>query len=200
MIRLIPFLVVLLASCSHFKPEPENRFEVQRALANVGSNKSCMEIIGNLASRDIAFSESNFDDRLRQLGIGHVINLMDDFFYHQSYGRYLTIEDENSFFQAKRRLRVSTDPDVVMARLTPEDKFVIWNTALKHNDRQVDQLVLTLLAEQGDAAAAFFLRLPAGESRKNAQTALNLMKRIEPETPIDELVRRLEARMLTCVR
>jgi hypothetical protein len=198
MFRIIPFLVVLLASCSHFHSKAPVDYEVQRALANTGSNQSCVQIIERLASRDIEFSERIFDERFKQLGLGHVLNLMDGFYRAQA--RNLDSNNLAHFDFTRMRLRNSTDTDIALRRLTDEDKFVIWNTALRQNDRQVEEFVFTQLAQEGDPAAAFLLRLPAGEARRNGKIALSLMKRIEPETPLEDLVRRLEARMLTCVR
>ena len=197
MYKLMPVLLLFI-SCSHYSSyKTESEKIINRSLASTATTPGkCSEILAHLATRDFTFSEKAFDDRFKILGSGYISNSLLDV----SRRTNLSQEQDVMLTTLRDRIIRSETTTNAISELTVDEKYLVWNLVMRPQMLASEEIVLRGFAQEGDEGAAFLLRLPAGEMRQNAGTALNLLKRAEPETPISEIVRRLETRMSVCVR
>lgn len=197
MYKLMP-LLLLFISCSHYSSyQNESDKIIIRSLASSNAvPDNCSKILEHLAMREFSFGENAFDERFNILGSGYIVNSLLDI----SRRTELTQEQDELLESLHKSIIRSQTTTNAIAELSIDEKYLIWNLVMRPQMIASEEIVLKGFAQEGDEGAAFLLRLPAGEMRKNAGTALNLLKRAEPETPISDIVRRLENRMSVCIR
>lgn len=191
-------VLLLFISCSHYSSyQSESEKIINRSLASTSAAPdTCSGILAQLAMRENTFGEAAFDERFTVLGSGYVSNSLRDI----SRRSKLTPEQDELLNSIRSRINLSQTTEYAIGGLSIDEKYLIWNLVMRPQMIASEEHVLRSLAQEGDEGAAFLLRLPAGEMRENAGTALNLLKRAEPETQITEIVRRLENRMSVCIR
>lgn len=196
MLKLLPF-VVLLVSCSQFPSSRwDRKYEVQRSLASTPNTASCSSLLSDLSMRERTFSVTQFDQSFQEVGSGYVVSVLDE----TIRAGQLTREQTELVGDLAQRLRGQASTADALRELSVDDKYLVWNVVIRPQMTEIEEVVLQTLADDGDEAAAFLLRVPAGEMRDNARSAVSLLRKAEPESSISDIVRRLEQRMSVCVR
>lgn len=95
--------------------------------------------------------------------------------------------------------RNGVDMKVLVDELDLTEQTAIWNGLIRPQIYEVEELMLSSQASQGDELARFLLSVPQGVQRDNAESAAVLMKKIDPSLDDQAIVARLYRELGTCL-
>lgn len=187
----------VFSSCSFWKASEDKtayRPSPTRGLAS-SLGQSCNGLMDQFLQRPMIFSEASFAYQLNELGAGYVLKGVRDL--SQKSDDPVVFREIAS--KMEDHLRKGLDMRVLVDELSNGEKRAIWNGLVRPQMYEVEEQVLAAQAQKGDEVARFLLAVPQGVQRDNAESAVVLMKKIDPSIDNQTIVARLYRELGTCL-
>lgn len=189
-------LTFLVTSCSFSDltsmsstPKP-----AARSVASVES-QTCGDLVSFLIGRRNLYSETQFENEVTSLGFGHVYHSM------KVKAREKGPSEPHQALLSKmqQHFQDGADVDQFLSQLDEAEKRLLWRDVIRPETFEIEEQMLSQRAIEGDDIAAFLLEVPRGSQRENAESAVILMKQMDPEIDDATVVARLQRELGACL-
>lgn len=188
---------LFLSACSFWAPEKlssQYSPSPSRSLAST-VGLSCNGLMDQFFSRPSLFNEVSFANQINEMGFGYLLQGVRDL---AKRGDNPMVYREIAS-KLEDHARNGVDMKVLVDELDLTEQTAIWNGLIRPQIYEVEELMLSSQASQGDELARFLLSVPQGVQRDNAESAAVLMKKIDPSLDDQAIVARLYRELGTCL-
>lgn len=190
-------ILVLSSSCSLWQASEDKTAYVPAPSRGLASSlgQSCNGLMNQFLQRPMLYSDASFSQQLNELGVGYVLKGVRDL--SQRSDDPVVFREIAS--KMEDHLRKGLDMRVLVDELSGGEKRAIWNGLVRPQMYEVEEQILAAQAQKGDEIARFLLAVPQGVQRDNAESAVVLMRKIDPAIDNQTIVARLYRELGTCL-
>lgn len=189
-------LVLVVSSCSYFDQETSTKPSelTKRSVASVRS-QSCGDIMSFLMNRRNFFTTGQFENEFISLGFGHLYHSM-KVMARQREGSEI---HQSLLNKMRNHLVDGADSKIFLSELSEQERKLLWRDVIRPQAYEIEEQALSMRAMEGDDIAAFLLEVPRGSQRENAESAVILMKQLNPDIDESTVVARLQRELGACL-
>lgn len=189
-------LACILSGCSFFDfpPGTVGKKTTSRSIASVQS-QSCADLASYLIGRRNLYSRPQFENELTNLGFGYVYHSMKLRARQEASSR----PHQTMLLKMRQHLKNGADVDQFLNELNEQERRLLWRDIVRPETFKIEEQLLSNKAVEGDEIASFLLEVPRGAQRDNAESAIILMKQLDPEIDDASVVARLQKELGGCL-
>lgn len=189
-------MTLMVTSCS-FPDLASNLSEKKSPARSVASvqSQTCGDLVSFLMGRRNLYSESQFENEVMNLGFGHIYHSM------KVKAREKSSSEPHQSLLSKMQEKFADGADAnhFISELSDQERRLLWRDVIRPETFEIEEQLLSTRAIEGDDIAAFLLDVPRGPQRENAESAVILMKQMDPDIDDATVVARLQRELGACL-